>query len=50
MEIGLAAEGGINSQEKNVGLKAVTPAGAYGAKIGCKTEVCFIVCVSVSFC
>ena len=39
MEFGLAAEGGINSQEKNVGLKAVTPAGSYGAKIGCKTVI-----------
>ena len=50
IEVGMAAEGGINSHEKNVGLKAVTPAGAYGAKIGCKTEVCFIGCVSVTFC
>ena len=50
IEVGLAAEGGINSHEKNVGLKAVTPAGAYGAKIGCKTEVCFVGCVSVTFC
>jgi hypothetical protein len=50
IEVGLAAEGGNNSHEKNVGLKAVTPAGAYGAKIGCKTEVCFVGCFSVTFC
>ena len=49
-EVGLAAEAGYNSHEKNVALKAVTPVGAYGAKIGCLTEICFVGCVSVSLC
>ena len=50
IQVGLAAEGGLNSHEKNVGLKAVTPAGAYGVKIGCKTEVCVVGCFSLSVC
>jgi hypothetical protein len=50
IQVGLAAEGGLNSHEKNVGLKAVTPAGAYGVKIGCKTEVCVVGCFSISVC
>ena len=49
-EIGLEAEGGYNSYEKNVGLKAVTIKGAYGVKVGCETEVCFVACVYVRFC
>jgi len=50
IEVGMAAEGGLNSHEKNVGLKAVTPVGAYGLKIGCKTEVCVVGCFSISVC
>jgi len=47
---GLGADVGYNSHEKSVALVATTPAGQYGAKFGCETQVCIVGCVSVSFC
>ena len=48
--VGLGADVGYNSHEKSVALIATTPVGEFGAKGGCKTKVCFIICVSVNFC
>jgi len=48
--VGLGADVGYNSHEKSVALVATTPVGEYGATIGCKTKVCFVGCVSVTFC
>ena len=50
MEVGVAADAGYNSYDKNVALKATTPVGAYGLKVGCKNEVCFVGCFSLSIC
>ena len=50
LRVGIAAEGGYNSHEKNVALKATTPVGEYGLKVGCKNEVCIVACLSISVC
>ena len=50
VEVGVAADAGYNSHDKNVALKATTPVGAYGLKVGCKNEVCFVGCFSLSIC
>ena len=50
VEVGVAADAGYNSHDKNVALKATTPVGAYGVKVGCKNEVCFVGCFSLSIC
>jgi len=48
--VGLAAEGGINTADNNLGAKVTTPVGEFGAKFGCKNEVCIFGCVSLSVC
>jgi len=48
--VGLGADVGYNSHEKSVALVATTPVGEYGATIGCKTQVCIVGCLSVTFC
>ena len=50
IEVGAAADVGLNSHDKNVALKATTPVGAYGLKVGCKNEICFVGCFSFNVC
>jgi len=47
---GLGADVGYNSHERSVALVATTPAGEYGAKVGCKTKFCFVGCLNLTFC
>jgi len=44
---GLGADVGYNSHEKSVALVATTPAGEYGVKVGCKSQFCYVACISV---
>ena len=48
--VGLGLDAGLDREDKNVGLTALTPVGSFGAKVGCKTKVCLFACVGLTFC
>ena len=47
---GAGVEGGYNARERNIGAKVESPAGSYGFKVGCTTEICVIGCFTVKIC
>ena len=48
--VGAGVSAGYNSRDRSLAAKVTTPVGSFGAKVGCKLEVCIFACVTVKFC
>lgn len=48
--VGLGGQIGYNSKDRNAGATVITPVGSFGAKVGCKTQMCIFACFTITLC